>query len=466
MSALLLIIAAQTGAISGTVRYTGKQLPSSPVEVDVDGRTCGRGSPITLQDLEVQAGLLANAVVILDMPRDPSAAPGKATLDQQNCVFVPHVQTVTLGSELVVGNSDPIIHNVHARIRDETVFNLGMPLRGVVVKRKLDRAGIHEITCDSGHWWMKAYTVVVPHRFHTTTGIDGGFRIDEVPAGSRHLSIWHERLGRRELELEVRENETTTVEITYDDAPPAREEPPPEPKPEPAGDLEARREQVRREGRSLYLGQCAGCHGEKGDGRGRSAPYLSTAPRDFTKGDFEFRTTPTGSAPSIGDLYRTISLGVPGSEMPAFRRRLSSEQRKLLAEYVASFSRHWIEAHTVEPIAIPEPPPASFAAIRRGRELYVKLKCAQCHGTRGDRSDAEQRRIEAADLTRPYYKGGTGVRVIYRALTTGLSASAMPAFLQITDEERWDLARYVESLGETGAGDWLLDPDVGRRATP
>jgi mono/diheme cytochrome c family protein len=47
-----------------------------------------------------------------------------------------------------------------------------------------------------------------------------------------------------------------------------------------------------------------------------------------------------------------------------------------------------------------------------------------------------------------------------------LSGSPMPAFLQISDQERWDLARYVVSLSRRGVGQWLLDPDVGRRSTP
>ena len=35
-------------------------------------------------------------------------------------------------------------------------------------------------------------------------------------------------------------------------------------------------------GRILYLAYCAGCHGEHGDGRGPSKPYLNPPPMDFT----------------------------------------------------------------------------------------------------------------------------------------------------------------------------------------
>jgi mono/diheme cytochrome c family protein len=475
MNVLLPLLIAQTGALTGTVRYEGQLERPEPFAVDVDRKSCGRAAPIRPEDLVVESGALANAAVILLVPPEAISPQAPARLDQENCTFAPHLQAVTHGSELIIGNSDPIIHNVHARVGGETVFNLGMPLPRITVKRMLDRIGVHEISCDSGHWWMRAYVLVIPHRFHATTGRDGTFTIPEVPAGKHGIAVWHERLGLIEQEVEVKPGETAQVSVSFAETKTGRDTEqrltellrgPKGSATEPASRLDDQRAQVQREGRGLFQGHCAHCHGARGDGRGESAPFLSSPPRDFTRGEFKFRTTSSGRAPTAQDVLRTISVGIPGADMPAFKRRLTRDQRELLAQYVLAFSVKPFATQSAEAISIPAEPPGSPGSLVRGRELYEKLECAQCHGPDGDGNGAKEKSGRAADLTKGYYRGGRGIRVVFRTLSTGLSGSPMPAFLQISDQERWDLARYVVSLSRRGVGQWLLDPDVGRRSTP
>ena len=65
-------------------------------------------------------------------------------------------------------------------------------------------------------------------------------------------------------------------------------------------------------GRNIFLHMCVYCHGEDGNGGGTATDYLYPWPRDFRKGIFKFRSTPTGTLPKDEDLYRTIINGVPG----------------------------------------------------------------------------------------------------------------------------------------------------------
>ena len=71
-------------------------------------------------------------------------------------------------------------------------------------------------------------------------------------------------------------------------------------------------------GREVYHQRCVGCHGEKGDGNGPAAAFLDPRPRNFTVPAFKFRTTPSGSLPTDGDLYRTITRGVRWTAMPTW----------------------------------------------------------------------------------------------------------------------------------------------------
>ncbi|MGH7318661.1 MAG: cbb3-type cytochrome c oxidase subunit II, partial [Candidatus Rokuibacteriota bacterium] len=66
-----------------------------------------------------------------------------------------------------------------------------------------------------------------------------------------------------------------------------------------------RTQEQEARGKEVYERRCVGCHGQNGDGNGPVATFLDPRPRDFRLGAFKFRTTPSGSLPTDGDLYRT-----------------------------------------------------------------------------------------------------------------------------------------------------------------
>lgn len=187
----------------------------------------------------------------------------------------------------------------------------------------------------------------------------------------------------------------------------------------------------------LYESACATCHGRYGDGQGPGARALrSPQPRDFTAGVFKFRSTPTGSLPTDGDIYRSISRGVPGTWMPPWEDLLTPSQQWALVRYIKSFSEWFDEEEPDPPIEIPPAPPATPELIREGRMVYAVLKCWQCHGPlgRGDGPSAGvlfddwDRKITPYDFTRGNYKNGSAPQDLYRTLVTGLNGSPMPAY--------------------------------------
>src|SRR6266511_620133 len=133
-------------------------------------------------------------------------------------------------------------------------------------------------------------------------------------------------------------------------------------------------------GNEVYEQRCVGCHGVKGDGNGLAATFLSPRPRDFTLGAFKFRTTPSGSLPTDGDLFRTVTRGVRWTAMPTWHE-IPEKDRMAVIQYVKTFSERWKAEKPGQAQVIPDPPQATAEVLEKGAELFDKAKCWQCHGT-------------------------------------------------------------------------------------
>lgn len=226
-----------------------------------------------------------------------------------------------------------------------------------------------------------------------------------------------------------------------------------------------RTEEQEGRGREVYDRRCVGCHGAKGDGNGPVATFLNPRPRDFRLGVFKFRTTPSGSLPTDGDLFRTLTRGVRFTAMPTWHE-LPEKDRIAVISYVKTFSPRWKEEKPEPPIPIGEPPRATPELLAQGKTLYAKAKCFQCHGdggkgdgpSAGELKDDWGFRIRPADFTRGQFKGGSDVRDVFRTMTTGLDGTPMPSFTDsMSEAERWAISYHVLSFSA------FNDPLTGRK---
>jgi mono/diheme cytochrome c family protein len=143
--------------------------------------------------------------------------------------------------------------------------------------------------------------------------------------------------------------------------------------------------------------------------------------------------------------------------MPAWPNLTDAEITNLVY-YVKSFSPEFAKPESqAEPVKLPAPPALTEESVARGKASYTELGCARCHGETG-RTDGPSaptlkddygHPIRPADLTRPWtFRGGARREDIFRAMTTGLNGTPMPAFGEaLTDEQRWDLTDFIYSLG-------------------
>jgi len=242
---------------------------------------------------------------------------------------------------------------------------------------------------------------------------------------------------------------------------PAVEAPPPAPVALQPGDVS----------RGAVLGRklCTSCHGRDGRGHGEAAEGLDPPPRDFVRGVYRYRSTPTGSLPTNADLARSIIVGLPGTSMFGFGDVLSAQDVRDLVAWVKSFSPRFDQEEVDDPIEIPAPPEMTPETIARGREVYEEMQCAKCHGEDGTGSgwaSKDDLRGPIGGYFRPrdfrdgIYRSGVRQQDLFRTVVTGLDGTPMAAYEDtLPPEDVYSLVHYLIDLQRSrGFWFWLTHP--------
>src|SRR6266700_2765551 len=204
-------------------------------------------------------------------------------------------------------------------------------------------------------------------------------------------------------------------------------------------------------GRRVYAQRCAVCHGPDGRGNGPAAPSLIPRPRDFTLGQFKYKSTGAGQPPRDADLIGVVANGLHASAMPYWRDILDSAAIRAVVDHVKSLSPVFQGAQAA-PLSVPRRVPASGASVARGRALFTTKGCVACHGVDGRARlvvrDVKGYPVVSRDLTAPWtFRGGSEPEQLWLRLATGLAPGPMPSVAATTTpSERWDLVNYVRSL--------------------
>jgi mono/diheme cytochrome c family protein len=238
------------------------------------------------------------------------------------------------------------------------------------------------------------------------------------------------------------------------------------------------------EGAQLYARHCAGCHGEQGDGRGVAAVYLFPKPRDFQAGRFRLVST-ENRVPARDDLEAVLVRGMPGSSMPPwahftpaqraalideimrlrregarllYAKRLQDDEglstEELAAEDVQEEINEYVEQFSTpgSTTEVPDFTTEDEQSIARGKEVYAKFGCLQCHGPDGKGDGVQQMADDEGyptaprDFTRGIFKGGHDPASLFRRIAYGMPGTPMPNAPQLTPQQMIDLVHYVRSL--------------------
>jgi len=196
-----------TGSVAGTIAYANGDIDTT-IAMDADPVCASlHESEVHTEKIVVANENLANVFVYVKegLSGSYSAPPDSKTLNQEGCQYTPRVSGVQVGQTLLIKNSDPTLHNVHALPSINQEFNSGQPFQGMELEHTFDQAEVMiPIKCDV-HPWMQSYIGVVGHPFFAVSATDGSFSIDGLPEGDYVLEAWHEELGTQTMSVSIRD---------------------------------------------------------------------------------------------------------------------------------------------------------------------------------------------------------------------------------------------------------------------
>ncbi len=211
--------AATAGNISGSIAFEGDAPAMQVIDMDEEAVCADKhaSTPMTEDVVVNENGTLANVFVYVKEGLESLQFPTPShsvLLDQDGCVYSPHVLGVMAGQDITIKNSDGLLHNINASPTENRGFNMSQPVAMEGTRSFRVPEVMVPLRCDV-HGWMTAYIGVVDNPFYAVSGSDGSFDLSTLPPGDYVLEAWHERYGTQTRNVTVVTGETATVTFTF-----------------------------------------------------------------------------------------------------------------------------------------------------------------------------------------------------------------------------------------------------------
>jgi plastocyanin len=202
--------------IVGVITLKGVPPPEKEITPLMENPDCAKmhtTTPTTHFYVVGAKGELADVVVSLKgvTGKSTGASQPPAVLDQKGCLYTPQILAIQTGQKLVVKNSDPCVHNVHATPimpgNPETNQEQG-PGAADLTYTFAQPEMFLRFKCDV-HPWMFAWVSVFDSPYFCVSDKDGKFVIKNVPPGKYTVEAAHRKLGTQTQDVEVKDGDVT-----------------------------------------------------------------------------------------------------------------------------------------------------------------------------------------------------------------------------------------------------------------
>ena len=184
-------------------------------------------------------------------------------------------------------------------------------------------------------------------------------------------------------------------------------------------------------GQKLFGANCAGCHGDFGEGGpnparpGETIVPISTAEFLKTRDDFTLRSI--------------IAQGQPNSGMSPFGSAYGGPLDDAALDGLVAYLRSWEQKPPVELPPEAATPAAALATARTGAEVYSDV-CAQCHGPNGAGGVGPA-------LSDPKFQSDNTDQEIFNTISNGHKSTSMIAWSDIlTTDQIQQLVDFIRQF--------------------
>jgi hypothetical protein len=226
VGALLLgrnVIAAGEGSITGTVKLSGTPPHMKGIDMSKDPYCVKQNAntPVKMENVMVGSdGGLENAVLYITEglagPAASAVPSEQPTVDQKNCMYVPHVLAVDVDQKFKVTTSDQTTHNIHplpAPGSGNIGWNKSQPPGAPPIETSWKAPEAISVKCNI-HPWMHGWHVVVKGPY-AVTDEKGFYTLKNVPPGSYTVTAWQEEYGTQTQKVTVAAGQAAKADFTF-----------------------------------------------------------------------------------------------------------------------------------------------------------------------------------------------------------------------------------------------------------